>query len=52
MECCELLHENMLPLKLKRAVFKSYVRLAILHQSVTMCMKERQELWEGQINKW
>ena len=30
-ECCELLYDRRFPLKLKGAVYKSYVRLAILY---------------------
>ena len=40
-ECVELLHCRRFPLKLKEAVYKSYVRPAILHGSEALCLKER-----------
>ena len=40
MECLQLLHGRRFPLNQKRAVDKSYVRLAILHGSETCCLKE------------
>ena len=42
-ECCELLYGRRLPLKLKGAVYESYVRATILHGSEAWCQKERQE---------
>ena len=39
-ECGELLHGRKFPLKLKGAVYKSYVKLAILHESEAWCLKE------------
>ena len=38
-ECGELLHSSMFPLRLKVAVYKSYVRLAILYGSEAWCLK-------------
>ena len=39
-ECCELLHGRRFPLRLKAAVYKNNVRLAILHGSEKLCLKE------------
>ena len=39
-ECGELLYGRRLPLKLKGAVYKSYVRPAILHGNESWCLKE------------
>ena len=39
-ECGELLHGRRFALKLKGAVYKSYVRPAILHGSESLCLKE------------
>ena len=39
-QCDELLHGRRFPLKLKEAVYKSCVRLAILHGSEAWCLKE------------
>ena len=38
--CGEFLHGRRLPLKLKGAVYKNYVRPAILYGSETWCMKD------------
>ena len=38
--CGELLHCKRFPPKLKVAVYKSYVRPAILHESEAWCQKE------------
>ena len=40
MECGELLHGRRFPLKLKRAVYKSYARPVILYGSEAWCLKE------------
>ena len=47
-ECGELLYGRRFPLKLKLAVYRSYVRLAILCGSETWCLKEICEFYEGQ----
>ena len=39
-ECSELLHGRRFPLKLKSAVYRSYVWLEILYGSEAMCLKE------------
>ena len=39
-ECGELQHGMRFPLKLKGAVYKSYIRLTILYGSETWCLKE------------
>ena len=39
MECGELLHSRRFPLMLKGAVYKSYVRPAILYRSEAWCLK-------------
>ena len=39
-ECGELLYDRRFPLKLKEAVYRSYVRLAILYGSEALCPKE------------
>ena len=39
-ECFELLHGWRFPLKMKGAVYKSYVSLAILYGSEAWCLKE------------
>ena len=39
-ECGELLYGRGFPLKLKWAVYRSYVRLVILYQSEAWCLKE------------
>ena len=39
-ECIELLHGKRIPLKLKGAVYKSYVRPAILYGNEAWCLKE------------
>ena len=41
MECCELLHDRRFLPKLKGAVYKSYVKPAILDGSEAWCLKER-----------
>ena len=41
-ECGELLYGRRLPLKLKGAVYKSYVSPAILHGSEAWCLKENE----------
>ena len=40
-ECGKLLYGRRFPLKLKRAVYKSYVRPTILQGSEAWCLKER-----------
>ena len=40
MECGELLYVRRFPLKPKGAVYKSYIRPAILHGSDAWCLKE------------
>ena len=40
MECCELLYGRRFPLRLKGAVYESYVRSAILYESKAWCLKE------------
>ena len=40
MECGALLYGRIFPLKLKGAVFKSYVRPALLYGSESWCLKE------------
>ena len=39
-ECGEMLYERRFPLKLKGAVYKNYVRPAILYKSKAQCLKE------------
>ena len=39
-ECGDLVDENGFPLKLKWAVYRSYVRPAILYGSEAWCLKE------------
>ena len=39
-DCGELLHGRRFPLKLKRAVHKSYIRQAIIYGSDAWCLKE------------
>ena len=39
-ECSELLYSRWFPLRLKGALFKSYVRPAIRHGNETWCLKE------------
>ena len=39
-ECSELLHDRRFPLRLKGAVYKSYLRPAILYGSESWCLKE------------
>ena len=39
-ECGELLYGQRFPQKLKGAVYRSYVRPAILHRSEVWCLKE------------
>ena len=39
-ECGELLYGRRFPLRLKGAVYKSYIRPAILHGSEAWCLKE------------
>ena len=39
-ECNELLHCSRFPLRLKGAVYKSYVKPAILYESEAWCLKE------------
>ena len=51
-ECGELLYGWRFPLRLKRAVYKSYVRPAILYGSETCYLKEIWELYEGQKDPW
>ena len=52
-ECGELLHGRRFPLRLKGAVYKSYVRPAILYGSETWCLKKvRWEFYEGPSNSW
>ena len=41
-ECSELQHSKRFPLRLKGAVYKSYVRPAILHVSEAWCLKENE----------
>ena len=51
MECSDLLYGRF-PLKLKGAVYKSYVRPAILYGSEAWCLKERWGFYEGQKDPW
>ena len=39
-ECCELLYGRRFHLKLERAIYRSYVRPAILYGSEAWCLKE------------
>ena len=39
-ECAELLYSRRFPLRLKRAVYKSYISSTILYGSVAWCLKE------------
>ena len=39
-ECCGLLYGRRLPMKLKGAVYESYVIAGILHGSEAWCLKE------------
>ena len=41
-ECGQLMYGMRFPLRLNGAVFKSYVRPAILYGSETCCLKERE----------
>ena len=41
-ECGELLHRKIFPLRLKQAVYKSYVSPAMLYESDAWCLKERE----------
>ena len=41
-ECSELLYFRRFPLKLNGAVYKSYVKLAMLYRSETWCLKENE----------
>ena len=50
-ECGEMLHRRF-PLKLKGAVYKSYVKSAILYGSEAWCLKERWEFYIGQRDPW
>ena len=43
MECSELLYGRRFPLRLKGAVYRTYVKPEILYESEAWCMKER---WE------
>ena len=40
MACSELLYGRGFPLKLKEAIYKSYVRPSILYGSEARCLKE------------
>ena len=40
MECGELLHGRIFPLKLRGVVYKSYERSEILHRSEAWCLEE------------
>ena len=52
-ECGELLYGRMFPLRLKGAVYKSYIRPAILYGSEAWCLKKvRWEFYEGQKDPW
>ena len=51
-ECSELLYGRRFPPKLKGAVYKCYVRSAILHGSEVWWLKERCEFCEGQKDPW
>ena len=39
-ECDELLYGSKFPLKLKEAVYKSYIRSLMLYESEAWCLKE------------
>ena len=54
MECGELLYVRKFPLRLKRAVYKSYVRPAILYGSEALCLEENEIgiLQTGQKDPW
>ena len=41
-ECSEMLHGRIFPLELKGAVYKSYVRPAILYGSEAWCLKDNE----------
>ena len=43
---------GLLPLRLNGAVYKSYVRPAILYGREALCLKERLEFYEGQRDEW
>ena len=51
-ECCELLYGRRYPLKLKGAVYMSYLRPAILYESQAWCLKVRWEFYEGLKDPW
>ena len=39
-ECCELLYGRWFPLRLKEAVYESYLRPAMLYENEALCLKE------------
>ena len=41
-KCDELLYGKRFPLKLKRAIYKSYVRPSNMHRSEARCLKENE----------
>ena len=47
-ECCELLYGKRMPLRLKGAVYDSYVGPAILNGSEAWCLKEIWKFYDGQ----
>ena len=52
-KCSELLYGRRFPLKLKRAVYKGYVRPAIMNGSEALCLKESMmEFYDGQRDPW
>ena len=52
MDCSESLYVSRFTLRLKWAVYESYVRSAILYGSEAWCLKERWEFYEGQKDPW
>ena len=51
-ECCELLYGRRFPLRLKEAVYESYVLPAILYGSEAWCLKKIWKFYEGQKDPW
>ena len=52
MECSQLLYGRRFPLKLIGAVYKCYVRPAILYGSEAWCLKEIWEFHNAQKDPW
>ena len=53
MECGELLYGRRFPLRLKGAVYESYVRPAMLYGSEAWCLIEGEMgIYKGQRDQW